>query len=770
MKLKSNLSFNKSNISKYCSKNKSAEKNIFHLKRNIDRQKDGIYILNSKNITDKNNLETNENSSDISFYNTSLKNQILSPEEEDDIYQYNRKNKEIMEKNNDDIDCNYRGLRNINNLNLVSENSNNFKKGKKILILDLDETLVHSSFQAMKINNKLIKPDIYFKIFFNYKYQEIFVYIRPFLNQFLKEMHKLFNIYVFTASIKKYAKPLLNLLDMNNYIIKKFYRESCTLSNGKFIKDLKSLNLKLNDVIILDNNPISYKYNKRNGLPIKSWHYDKNDKELIKIIPLLNFLSTVDDVRKYISFIIENDEINFNKVNMLIRPSSSNKKGKFFNFNKLIRHNSNNIRLNKKINYNIDEEVKVNNINNNYNGTINFREPLKNKIVRSNNDYNPSFNNLQNNESNKKIKKRKKIKNNSISIVNFNLNKNEIIEPNINENNSNLNINKKLSDIYYKSCNNFYINNKYSFVINREKEKKPSIKNKIKNLYLNNDENEESNIINKYKSHSYKSRRIPSSKKNENKICLNKKLSSTEKGQNLVINKKSKFKNYLNRFNSYKNITPYKNINSIENDYYTITPLVKNKDENNYLRKNNTIEALGNHKSNSIRNIICYNSSNFTNTLNNNISNKNTLNYDRILFNKKENKKCINTKYVTNYKYYKKNQNTNNTNKKILSLLNNEENNIINKNNIHKLLTDRNNIYYNLNDNNLFNNYSLKKEKVNIDTNCFIKRKMKLKKSLLNDKNIIGENAKSSLNEDNSYHFQFLNNFPSSERNHLYYK
>ena len=88
---------------------------------------------------------------------------------------------------------------------------------------------------------------------------------------------------------------------------------------------------KLNDVIILDNNPISYKYNKRNGLPIKSWHYDKNDKELIKIIPLLNFLSTVDDVRKYISFIIENDEINFNKVNMLIRPSSSNKKGKFFN-------------------------------------------------------------------------------------------------------------------------------------------------------------------------------------------------------------------------------------------------------------------------------------------------------------------------------------------------------------------------------------------------------------------------------------------------------
>ena len=766
MQLKSNLSFNKSNICKNYSKNKSAEKNIIQLKRTSDKQKYVAYILNN-NIIDKKNLETNENSSDISFSNISLKNQILSPEEEDDIYQYNKKNKEIIEKNNDDIDCNFIGLRNINNLNLVSEKSKKYKKEKKTLILDLDETLVHSSFQPMKVNNKLIKPDIYFKIFFNYKYQEIYAYTRPFLNQFLKEMHNLFNIYVFTASIKKYAKPLLSLLDMNNYIIKKFYRESCTLSDGKFIKDLKSLNLNLNDVIILDNNPISYKYNKRNGLPIKSWHYDKNDKELIKIIPLLNFLSTVDDVRKYISSIIENDEINFNKVNMLIH--SSNKKGNFYSFNKLIRHNSNNIRLNKKINYNIDEEIKVNNINNNYNGTINFREPLKNKNIKPNNDYNYSFNYYKNNEPNKKIKKRKKIKSNSINNINFNLNQNELVS-NLIENNSNLNLNNKLNDIYYKSCNNFYINNKYSFVINKEKEnKKNSIKNKVKNLYLNNEESDEYNIINKYKSNKSKSKRIPFSRKSENKICLNKKLSNTEREQNIVINKKSKYKNYLNRFNSYKNIEPYKNFNSYENDYYTITPLIKNK-EDNYLRKNNTIEALGNHRSNSIRNIICYNSSNFTNTLNNNISSKNTLNYDRLLFNinEKKNEKCINTKFATNnYKF--SNNRKQNTTKRILALLNNEENNIINKNNIHKILTDRNNVNYNINDNNLFNNYSLKKEKVNFDTNCYVKRKMKLKKSLLNNKNILKENSKSGLNEENAYHFQLLNYFPSSERNSINY-
>ena len=84
MHLKSNLSFNKSNICKNYSKNKSAEKNIIQLKRTSDKQKYVAYILN-KNIIDKKNLETNENSSDISFSNISLKNQILSPEEEDDI-------------------------------------------------------------------------------------------------------------------------------------------------------------------------------------------------------------------------------------------------------------------------------------------------------------------------------------------------------------------------------------------------------------------------------------------------------------------------------------------------------------------------------------------------------------------------------------------------------------------------------------------------------------------------------------------------------------
>ena len=85
MYLNGNFSFNKSNA---YHKSGSNGKNIILLKRNNSKQKNGKYVINNyNNVKEKNIVDTNENSSDISFYNTSLKNQILSPEDEDDIYQ-----------------------------------------------------------------------------------------------------------------------------------------------------------------------------------------------------------------------------------------------------------------------------------------------------------------------------------------------------------------------------------------------------------------------------------------------------------------------------------------------------------------------------------------------------------------------------------------------------------------------------------------------------------------------------------------------------------
>ena len=59
-------------------------------------------------------------------------------------------------------------------------------------------------------------------------------------------MSKLFIIYIFTASIKEYATPLLNEIDKNNIIEKRLFRDSCTLTNGgKYVKNLNILNYKI---------------------------------------------------------------------------------------------------------------------------------------------------------------------------------------------------------------------------------------------------------------------------------------------------------------------------------------------------------------------------------------------------------------------------------------------------------------------------------------------------------------------------------------------
>ena len=85
------------------------------------------------------------------------------------------------------------------------------KTNKKTLVLDLDETLVHSCFIPFNIPSDLI-----IQIELENKIQEIYVLIRPYVKEFLESMSKLYEIVVFTASISKYANALLNIIDNKN--------------------------------------------------------------------------------------------------------------------------------------------------------------------------------------------------------------------------------------------------------------------------------------------------------------------------------------------------------------------------------------------------------------------------------------------------------------------------------------------------------------------------------------------------------------------------
>jgi RNA polymerase II subunit A small phosphatase-like protein len=69
---------------------------------------------------------------------------------------------------------------------------------KKTLVLDLDETLVHSGFKPFSIGS-----DIILKIELDNKIHDIHVLVRPGVEEFLERMSKHYELIVFTASLSK---------------------------------------------------------------------------------------------------------------------------------------------------------------------------------------------------------------------------------------------------------------------------------------------------------------------------------------------------------------------------------------------------------------------------------------------------------------------------------------------------------------------------------------------------------------------------------------
>ena len=63
---------------------------------------------------------------------------------------------------------------------------------------------------------------------------------------------------IFTASLQKYADPLMDILDPNRYCSQRLFRDHCTQFNNAFVKDLSKLGRRMEDVIIVDNSPVAY--------------------------------------------------------------------------------------------------------------------------------------------------------------------------------------------------------------------------------------------------------------------------------------------------------------------------------------------------------------------------------------------------------------------------------------------------------------------------------------------------------------------------------
>ncbi|CAD8121609.1 unnamed protein product [Paramecium sonneborni] len=165
---------------------------------------------------------------------------------------------------------------------------------QKTLVIDLDETLVH-------LNEFYLMPkDLVININLNNGLRvNAEISVRPYAQQFLENMAQHFEIMIYTASNEDYANQIIDYLDPTQQLVKyRFYRNDCiNLSQGCHIKDLRTLNRNLKDIILVDNSAYSFAYQLSNGIPIIPYIDNKKDDELIALENYLIELLEVDDIR-----------------------------------------------------------------------------------------------------------------------------------------------------------------------------------------------------------------------------------------------------------------------------------------------------------------------------------------------------------------------------------------------------------------------------------------------------------------------------------------
>ncbi|KAI3904288.1 hypothetical protein MKW92_013034 [Papaver armeniacum] len=173
-------------------------------------------------------------------------------------------------------------------------------KEKKLLVLDLDETLVHRS-KSITSNRSTDKTcDFPYTKENNYTY---YVRLRPYAQKFLERVSELFDVVIFTASSKGNADRVLDFLDpQGKLFVGRYYHDSCTyLVDGSYVKDLRIFNADLAKVILVDDRPTNFRWQRDNGISVASWYSDPQDDELDRLLPFLESLAAANDVRPIIA-------------------------------------------------------------------------------------------------------------------------------------------------------------------------------------------------------------------------------------------------------------------------------------------------------------------------------------------------------------------------------------------------------------------------------------------------------------------------------------
>lgn len=165
---------------------------------------------------------------------------------------------------------------------------NSSQNFRKVIMLDLDETLVRAepynySKKYTQVINVRIGED---------QFQNFGVMVRPYTTEFLQVISQAHKVVVYTASVQEYAEKIVAILDpQRKYIDQVLSREHCAFVGGLFVKNLDigvHHDITLDNILIVDNYVHSFALHLEQGIPIKPFYGDPNDKELILLTEVLH--------------------------------------------------------------------------------------------------------------------------------------------------------------------------------------------------------------------------------------------------------------------------------------------------------------------------------------------------------------------------------------------------------------------------------------------------------------------------------------------------
>jgi RNA polymerase II subunit A small phosphatase-like protein len=176
---------------------------------------------------------------------------------------------------------------------------------KPLLILDIDETLIHTDTAPLEYEKHL---NFDFKFKGNNSKSLYYTKKRPYLDEFLNYSFENFDIAIWTAAGAEYAEEILKGIGLDKSKLKFFYtQENCTLklsldySNYFGVKNLQKLKKKgydLNKVLIVDDIAETAVNNYGNLIQIKAFTDDPDDIELLKLISYLEKIKNEPNYRR----------------------------------------------------------------------------------------------------------------------------------------------------------------------------------------------------------------------------------------------------------------------------------------------------------------------------------------------------------------------------------------------------------------------------------------------------------------------------------------